>query len=151
MKPKNQSYQIIKTKDPAIIKHLLPYIEKTIIKMKEVYSLESFIKWLRIGINNPVVGTWIVVRNGNKLIKNDRKIIGYAVGNIAATLDKEYFNLVHLYSEDKNLTDKLFNTIDNWAKDYGLHEIQIATKRNPKALNKRFGFELMSYNLKKEI
>lgn len=144
-------YQIIKTKDPTIIKHLLPYIEKTIKKTKDVYSLESFIKWLRMGIGNPVVGTWIVIRNGNRLVKNDRKIVGYAIGNIAATLDKEYFNLVHLYSEDKSLTDKLCGTVEKWAKDYGLHEIQTTTKRNPKALNKRFGFKLASYNLLKEI
>lgn len=151
MKPRNQSYQIIKTKDPAIIKHLLPYIKKAIKKAKDVYSLESFIKWLRIGINNPVVGTWIIIRNGNRLVKNDRKIVGYAIGNIAATLDKEYFNLVHLYSENKNLTDKLLSTVEEWAKDCGLHEIQIATRRNPKALNRRFGFKLASYNLQKEI
>ena len=42
---KNNNYQIIRTKDPNIVEHLLPCIEKLVKKSHEDYSVESFIKW----------------------------------------------------------------------------------------------------------
>ena len=147
----NNRYKIIRTKDPNIIKFILPYIEKTIQKAREDYSVESFLKWFRISINNPLVGTWVVIKKGNKLLDGDSRPIAYAIATINSNLVEEYVNITHLYSEDKSATRKLFNVIENWAKENGITKIGGLTKRNPEAWKKAYGFEILYFNLIKEI
>jgi len=150
-KLKTNNYRIIKTKDPAIIKYLLPYFEKLISKSREDYSVESFVKWLRWSISNPLIGVWVLVRQGNKLIKNDTRPIGYAIATINSNLEEEYVNVSHLYSEDKKMTMKLLATVEDWAKEHGINKMGGVTKREPKAWERKFGYKLLSYNMVKEI
>jgi len=147
----NSNYQIIRTKDPNVIEHLLPHIEKLVNKTHEDYSVESFVKWLRVSISNPLVKTWIVIKKRNKFVKGDTKIAGYAIGTITSNLEEEYFNISHLYSTEKQITKDLLNTIEHWAKKNGLSKIGGVTKRLPKAWEKLYGYKLISYNLIKEI
>lgn len=146
------NYQIIRTKDPNIIEHLLPYIKKLINKSHEDYSVDSFVEWFRIRIGSSLVKTWIAIKKGNKLIEGDTQIIGYAIATITSDLEKEYLNIAHLYSENnKKLTKELLDTIEDWAKKNGLHVIGGVTKRNPKAWEKLYGYKLVGYNMMKEI
>ena len=147
----NNKYKIIKTKDPAIIKHLLPYIEKLITKSREDYSVESFIKWFRLGISNPLVGTWIVVKQGNKLIPGDSKLVGYLIATISFNFEEEVLHITHLYCEDKTITKKLITLVENWGKELGLKKVIGVTKRNPKVWEKMYGYKFLSNNVMKEI
>ena len=147
----NNKYKIIKTKDPAIIKHLLPCIEKLIIKSREDYSAESFIKWFRLVITDSLVGTWIVVKQGNRLIPGDSKLIGYLIATMGINFEEELMTITHLYCEDKSVTKQLVRTAEHWAKENGLKKAVGVTKRNPKVWERMHGYKLLSYNVVKNI
>ena len=148
----NNGYQIIRTKDQSIIEHLVPFMKKLIDKTHEDYSIDSFLKWYRIAIQqSPLVLTWVAIKKGNRLIKSDTRLMGYAIGTISSNLEKEYFNITHLYSDDKKLTNDLLETIETWAKKNGIHTIGGVTKRSPKAWQKKYGYKVISYNMVKEI
>lgn len=147
----NNGIKIIKTSDPNIIEHILPFMEKLINKNHERYKLETFTKWLRTAISNPLVNIWVAVRQGNKFYADDSGINGYLISTITADIEIEYMNIIHLYSDNKKVTKDLLTTSENWAKKHGIKISAGISKRNPKAWQKAYGYKLNSYNMIKEL
>ena len=143
--------KIVKTSDPNVIEHILPFMEKLINKNHERYKLETFTKWLRSAISNPLVNIWIAVKQGNKFYANDTGISGYILSTITADIEVEYMNIVHLYSEEKHTAKKLLDASESWAKKHGISLSAGVTKRNPKAWEKKYGYKLISHNVMKEL
>jgi len=147
----NNGIRIIKTKDSSVIPHLIPYMEKLIQKANEEYTIESFTQWFRHAINNPLVGLWIGLKKGNRFVKSDGQIIGYAIATITSNLEEDYVNITHIFSEDKSVTKELFNAIENWGRKNSLKIIAGITSRNPEAWKRAYGYKVVSYNMEKEI
>lgn len=146
-----RNIQVIKTKDPNIVQYLIPSFENFFKKAKVDYKLESFLKWYRFNLQNPLVCTWVVIQKGNSLFQNDTGILGYLIGTITSNLEVEYFNVTQIYSKEKYATELLIKTVLSWVKQNGLKSIAGVTNRNYKAFERKFGLRLISYNLLKEI
>jgi hypothetical protein len=149
-------YDIIKTKDPNIIKFILPLSKKLIDKNKFNYTLEGFAKWLRIHIDNPYLGLWICVKKigGNKLLKEEKKLVGYIVISFLEYLGEEQIIIYHICSIDKNknVSKKLMETVENYAKQNGVKKlIALTSKKHSKAMCKLFGAKEQSVLITKEI
>jgi len=65
--------------------------------------------------------------------------------------NSEYIWLSQVWSSDPKLTDELMMRVMLWAISLGRNEIRGETKRNPKPLHKKFGFELHSVILSLKI
>jgi len=147
----NNGIRIVKTSDPNIIEHILPFMEKLINKNHENYKLETFIKYLRTAISNPLVNVWIAVKKGNKFYADDSGISGYLISTINSDIEYEFMNIIHLYSDNKNVTKNLLVAAESYAKRHGITKSIGVSKRNPKAWQKAYGYKLKSYNLIKEL
>ena len=147
----NNGIRIVKTSDPNIIEHILPFMEKLINKNHENYKLETFTKWLRTAISNPLVNVWIAVKKGNKFYADDSGISGYLISTMTADIEIEFMNIVQLYSNNKKVTKDLLAASESYAKRHGIKLSAGISKRNPKAWEKEYGYKLKSYNLIKEL
>ena len=147
------NYEIIKTKDPNIIEFLIPHFESFFIKSKANYSFDTFIKWYRMNIANPYVYTFVAIKKGNKLYKDDSNIIGYCIATLNVSMAGEQLNILHLYSNEKKITKNLVSEVENFARKNKIHYLTGATSRNPKAMLRIFkdGWKINSYNMIKEV
>lgn len=149
-------YDIIKTKDPEIIKFLLPLSKKLIDKNKFNYTLEGFAKWLRTHIENPYLGLWICVKKsgGNKLLKEEKKLVGYIVISFLEFLGEEQIIIYHICSIDKNkdVGKKLMKTVEDYAKQNGIKKlIALTSKKHSKSMCRLFNAKEDSVLITKEI
>jgi hypothetical protein len=148
----NVKYDIIKTKDPEVIKFIIPLASKLIEKNKYDYSIEDFSKWCRGNIVNPACGFWICTKKSgnNRFLKEEKKIVGYLVAVMMTFIENEQVFIYHLYSEEKKVTKNLFDTVEKWAKDNGIKKLSALVKR-PKGMCKLFNAKYDSTMIVKEI
>lgn len=150
------TYEVIKTKDPGIIKFILPLTEILIKKNKLTYTVQDFAKWLRNHIDNQYLGLWVCIKkNGaNKLLKEEKKLVGYSAVSFMEILDEELIFIYHLCSVDKNkeVRKKLIDTIEEYSKQYGIKKlIALTPKKHSKAMCKIFNAKEQSILIAKEI
>ena len=144
-------YKIIQTRDPRIIKYMIPGIEKVVEKGKTDYTAEQFIHWFFAGIKNPMVRTWVVLENGNRFIKDDTKLVGSAIAQIVFNLSELCVSLSHIYSTDKKVSQALQKEVETWTKENGIHRIISEVRRCPKAWERSFGFKQVAWLISKEV
>lgn len=148
-------YEIIKTKDPEVIRFILPLAKKLIDKNKYDYSLENFAQWCRAGISNSCCGFWVCTKtNGgkNRFLKEDKKLVGYSIAVMMSFIGNEQIFIYHLYSDDKNrkVAQDLFEAVCSWGKENGVKKVSALVKK-PKGMAKIFNAKIGSTMLFKEI
>lgn len=78
---------------------------------------------------------------------NPTNLIQNSHGFMSWTVYKDYLVALQVYG-DGNYWNEVLN---NLAKELGYKKIMMATKRNYKAFEKKFGFKLTGYILEKEV
>jgi len=144
---------IVKTKDPEIIKFLIPMIKELIRKNAiEDYTVEDFAKWLRWHLKSPYLGLWVAIQEGNTLLKESKKLVGYVVAGIQEFVCSEQVFVYHLYSNAKNrkVAQDLYKKVEKWAKENGINRLIALTNRE-KGLSKLFGAKKQGTVIVKEI
>jgi hypothetical protein len=129
---------IVKTKDPNIIKFIGERINKFIVDndVKD-YTADTFINWLRVSVTSPYV--CVVVA------KEEDNVIGYCVCTIIQTFGGERLEIVQFAGDTEETEKELFSYVQNWSKELFIKRISIMTKFPKKW--KDFGFELTTHVL----
>jgi hypothetical protein len=83
-------------------------------------------------------------------IDNDTPI-GYSV-----TFDEKFEGkpigfLYSGYARDRQATDAMFDEIYSWLRERGIDEIYGTTLRSPKAIKRRFDFDIAYYVMKRRV
>ena len=124
--------KIIKTKDPEAIKYMLTSIKNYIEKEQiDEYDFETSKIWIRKNITYPTVGVWLV-------LKEENVCVGYGIAYIQATLSHEIVNIYQLYSEEKEIEEKILEYIVNWTQENGITKIMHVTKFAEKWEERKF-------------
>ena len=109
------------------------------------YPLENFANWLVENINNPNVKIHIVVQG--------EKIVGFGIAEISYELDIPFIAIQVGYvpPEIKGGVDEWMKQLKEWAKDSDIHTIRMKVIRHMEGWEKKYGFEIENYTLKKEV
>lgn len=134
--------KIIKIKDHLFIKELHKRITEYTIREKTELPAGIMIKWLRSNLNNQFVGYWVAQ-------DDESKIVGYCVCAIHALITKEVLEIVILDADTEEIENKLYETIEKFAIDYGIKYIGASSSDQNRWV--KYGLEVNEHKFLKEI
>lgn len=127
--------EIRRAKNPVIIKHLRPFFIEDGAFNRDVIAKELFDKMVSIPDKIFVV----IIFEGDELR-------GFGIAWVP--INREYVWLAQAWSKpgsDRDYGEEAINMIKQWAVSaHNLHEMRFETNRNPKAIERVWGFKIHS-------
>jgi hypothetical protein len=87
------------------------------------------------------------------LAKKDGKMLGFIFAMITEFdgEDVAFVQTCYISPEAKSVGKEMLSIIDKWGKEKKVKDILMITKRNPKAYERKYGFTLESYVMKRSV
>jgi len=133
---------IFQTTDKRVLPDVVEMIKKSNIKEVDVKEMAYFI-YKNLG--NPETRLWVSF--------NGEKITGFLLAYIVyPVISPEVFIAwAYVDPKEKGLAKQFHVSVENWAKSLKIKKISAIVRKNLKAFQKSFGFNLEYYTVSKEV